>query len=60
MGVWVWAVTTYVVARWAWRVLPVSGGGRAEVGLPNGRKVVMRKEEGERAHADVEEKKVEN
>ncbi|OBT95542.1 hypothetical protein VE01_05167 [Pseudogymnoascus verrucosus] len=53
VGVWVWAVATYGVARWAWRVLPVSGGGRVEVGVPGGRRGVVRKGEGDGVEVEV-------
>lgn len=53
VGVWVWAVATYWVARWAWRVLPVSGQGRVEVEMPGARRGVVRKGEGEGVEVGV-------
>lgn len=53
VGVWVWAVATYGVARWAWRVLPVSGDGKVEVGMPGGRRGVVKKGEGEGVEVEV-------
>jgi hypothetical protein len=46
--VWVWAVSSFVVARWVYGFVPVSVRGRAEAGLPNGkREVVEKKEDGD-------------
>lgn len=42
----IWAVSSFVVARWVYRVVPVNVRGKAEVGLPNGKKGVVEKSEG--------------
>merc|ERR1712093_972733 len=41
--VWVWAVSSFLVARWVYNVVPVSVKGRTEVALPNGKVAVVEK-----------------
>ncbi|KAL2074610.1 hypothetical protein VTL71DRAFT_8388 [Oculimacula yallundae] len=41
--VWVWAVSSFLVARWVYNTVPVSVSGRTEVALPNGRTAVVEK-----------------
>jgi hypothetical protein len=43
IAVWVWAVSSFLVARWIWNILPVSVRGNTEVVLPNGKKAVFTK-----------------
>ena len=51
VGIWVWAVSSFVIARWIYGILPVSVRGTTEVGLPGGRRVVVDK--GENGVSDV-------
>ncbi len=46
IAVWVWAVGSFLVARWLWNLLPINVKGTAEVALPNGKKVVVNKSDG--------------
>lgn len=46
IAVWIWAVTSFLVARWVYNVVPVNVRGKAEMGLPNGKKVVVNKSDG--------------
>ena len=39
-------MSSFVVARWVYNVVPISAKGKAEVGFPNGKKVVGEKREG--------------
>jgi hypothetical protein len=41
--VWVWAVSSFVIARWVYNVVPVNMRGKAEVGMPSGKNVVINK-----------------
>ncbi|KAG4424917.1 hypothetical protein IFR04_001888 [Cadophora malorum] len=41
--VWVWAVSSFLVARWVYNVVPVSVKGMTEVALPNGKVAVVEK-----------------
>jgi len=41
--VWIWAVSSFLVARWVYNIVPVRVKGTTEVGLPNGKKVVVDK-----------------
>ncbi|KIN05900.1 hypothetical protein OIDMADRAFT_112846 [Oidiodendron maius Zn] len=43
IAVWIWAVSSFLVARWIWNILPVNVRGNTEVLLPNGRKAVFTK-----------------
>jgi hypothetical protein len=56
--VWIWAVSSILVARWVYNVVPVNVRGKAEVGLPNGKKVVVDKQDGWRGEGKVEGKVV--
>lgn len=51
--VWIWAVTSFLVARWVYNVMPVNVKGKTEIGLPNGKKVVVDKEDGWRGEGKV-------
>ncbi|KAG0652443.1 hypothetical protein D0Z07_1373 [Hyphodiscus hymeniophilus] len=46
IAVWIWAVTSFLVARWVYNVVPINVKGKAEMGLPNGKKVVVNKRDG--------------
>jgi hypothetical protein len=39
-------VTSFLFARWVYNVFPVNVRGTAEMGLPNGKKVVVNKSDG--------------
>lgn len=41
--VWVWAVSSFLIARWVYNIVPVNVRGRTEVGLPNGKTAVVEK-----------------
>ncbi|PVH87019.1 hypothetical protein DL98DRAFT_526323 [Cadophora sp. DSE1049] len=41
--VWIWAVSSFLIARWVYNVVPVSVRGRTEVALPNGKTAVVEK-----------------
>ena len=41
--VWIWAVSSFLIARWVYNAVPISVKGRTEVALPNGKKVVVDK-----------------
>lgn len=43
LGLWAWAVASFVVARWAYNLIPVSVRGGVEVGMPNGKTVTVSK-----------------
>ncbi|TAQ87994.1 hypothetical protein B7494_g3676 [Chlorociboria aeruginascens] len=43
IAAWIWVVGSFLVARWVYNVLPVGVRGTAEVGMPNGKKVVVKK-----------------
>lgn len=43
---WVWAVGSFLVAKWVYDMMPISVRGTTEVGLPNGKKFVVAKGEG--------------
>ena len=43
--VWIWAVSSFVVARWLYNALPVSVKGDVEVKGPNGTAAVVTKDE---------------
>ncbi|KAM3152395.1 hypothetical protein ABEW05_007200 [Botrytis cinerea] len=49
--VWVWAVSSWVVARWLYGFVPASNG-TGELRFPNGKKMVVKKEEGEAPRAE--------
>lgn len=51
--VWVWAVTSFLVARWVYNIIPINVRGKAEMGLPNGKKVVVDKGDGWRGEGKV-------
>jgi hypothetical protein len=44
--VWIWAVASFVVGKWIYNMVPVSVKGIARVDVPNGRRVVITKDEG--------------
>jgi hypothetical protein len=39
-------VSSFLAARWVYNVVPVNVRGKAEVGMPNGEKVVVNKQDG--------------
>jgi len=41
--VWIWAVSSFLVAKWVYNIVPVRVKGTTELGLPNGKKVVVDK-----------------
>ncbi|CZT49764.1 uncharacterized protein RSE6_10653 [Rhynchosporium secalis] len=43
IAVWVWALSSFLIARWVYNVVPVSVSGRTEVALPNGKTAVVEK-----------------
>ncbi|KAE8448185.1 hypothetical protein EG329_009789 [Mollisiaceae sp. DMI_Dod_QoI] len=43
---WVWAISSFLIAKWVYDMIPVSVRGRSEVGMPNGKKFVINKGEG--------------
>lgn len=43
IALWAWAVSSFLVARWVYNAAPVSVRGKTEVGLPNGKKIVVKK-----------------
>src|SRR6202012_5948959 len=53
IAVWIWAVTSFLVARWVYNVVPVNVRVRTEVGLPNGKKVVINKNDGWRDNGEI-------
>lgn len=53
LALWIWAVSSFLLARWVYNVFPVGVGGRAEVGMPNGKKVVVEKGEGWKGDGEV-------
>lgn len=42
---WVWAIGSFLVAKWVYDMMPVSVRGSTEIGLPNGQKFVVDKGE---------------
>lgn len=53
IAVWIWAVSSFFIARWVYNVTPISGKGKMEVGLPNGKKTVVTKGEGPDVKTEV-------
>ncbi|CZR54282.1 uncharacterized protein PAC_04165 [Phialocephala subalpina] len=43
---WVWAISSFLISKWVYDRIPVSIKGQSEVGLPNGKKLVVDKGEG--------------
>jgi membrane protein implicated in regulation of membrane protease activity len=43
IAVWIWLVSSFLIARWVYNVVPINVRGKTEVGLPNGRKAVVTK-----------------
>jgi len=41
--VWIWAVSSFLVAKWVYNIVPVRVKGTTELGLPNGKNVVVDK-----------------
>lgn len=41
--VWIWAVLSFIVARWVYNVVPIRTKGKTEIDLYNGKKVVVSK-----------------
>ncbi|KAL3419462.1 hypothetical protein PVAG01_09684 [Phlyctema vagabunda] len=41
--IWTWAASSFLIARWVYTVLPVSVKGVAEVDMPSGKTVVVKK-----------------
>jgi hypothetical protein len=44
--VWIWAVTSFLVARWIYNIVPINVRGKAEAKIPNGKVVVSKSGEG--------------
>jgi hypothetical protein len=58
IAVWIWLVTSFLVARWVYNVLPINVKGKTELGLPNGKKAVVTKTGG--GYGDVKGEVVDN
>ncbi len=43
IAVWIWAISSFLIARWIYNILPINAKGKAEVGLPNVKKAVFDK-----------------
>jgi len=43
IGVWIWTVSSFIVARWVYNLIPVNVKGGMEVSMPNGKTVVVNK-----------------
>lgn len=43
IAVWVWLVSSFLIARWVYNMAPINVRDRTEVGLPNGKKTVVTK-----------------
>jgi hypothetical protein len=43
IAVWIWAVSSFLVTRWAYNMIPLSVRGGMEVDMPNGKTVVVNK-----------------
>ena len=41
--VWIWAVSSFLIARWVYNFVPINVKGRTEISLPNGKKAVVTK-----------------
>ncbi|KAI9746663.1 MAG: hypothetical protein M1818_000377 [Claussenomyces sp. TS43310] len=54
IGVWIWAVSSFLVARWVYNLIPVNVKGGMEVNMPNGKTMIVNKT-GE-GYGDVEAK----
>jgi hypothetical protein len=50
---WVWAIGSFLVAKWVYDMMPVSVRGATEVGLPNGKKLVVDEGEGKEFKGEV-------
>lgn len=40
---WIWALSSFVIARWVYNAVPISVKGNTEIALPRGNKVVVNK-----------------
>lgn len=43
IAVWIWAVCTFLIAKWVYDMIPVNVRGGAVVDMPNGKSVVLEK-----------------
>lgn len=43
IAIWIWAVSSFLVARWAYNMIPLNVRGGMEVDMPNGKTVVVNK-----------------
>jgi len=43
IAVFIWAVSSFLVARWIYNIVPVNVKGKGELALPNGKKAVVTK-----------------
>lgn len=43
IAVWIWAVSSFLVARWLYNIIPLNVRGAAEVDMPNGKTVAVKK-----------------
>lgn len=43
IAVWIWLVSSFLIARWVYNIVPINVRGKTEVGLPNGKKAVVTK-----------------
>jgi hypothetical protein len=43
IAVWIWAVSSFLIARWVYNVIPINARGKTEVAFPNGTKAVATK-----------------
>jgi len=43
IAIWIWLVSSFLVARWVYNAMPINVKGKTEVGLPNGKKIVVTK-----------------
>lgn len=41
IAVWVWLVSSFLIARWVYNMAPINIKRKTEVGLPNGKKAVV-------------------
>jgi len=43
IAVWIWAVGSFLVARWLYNIIPLNVRGRMEVDMPNGKTLAVKK-----------------
>jgi len=43
IAVFIWAVSSFLIARWIYTIVPVKVMGKSELALPNGKKAVVTK-----------------